>query len=136
LLHRASSAERERNDAHLEKRTGKDGKMYQWMSLKEKAMKKPPAKRNPMAREIAKAQYRRRIKPDKRRSIEAKQAKRQLTTGVFLLPPPEAQICSRTGESRSRSSVAKKQDGQRALKFARPALRFLASHPRRLRASA
>jgi len=46
------------------------------------AMKKLPAKRNPMAREIAKAQYRRRIKPDKRRAIEAKRMKRQLLTGA------------------------------------------------------
>jgi len=39
-------------------------------------MKKHPAKRNPMAREVAKAQYRRRIKPDRRRAIEAKRMKR------------------------------------------------------------
>jgi hypothetical protein len=38
-----------------------------------------------MAREIAKAQYRRRIKPDKRRKIEAKQTKRQLSTGAFFI---------------------------------------------------
>jgi hypothetical protein len=39
-------------------------------------MKKHPAKRNPMAREVAAAQYCRRIKPDKRRAIEAKRMKR------------------------------------------------------------
>jgi len=31
-------------------------------------MKKPPAKRNPMAKALANPQYRPRIKPDKRRS--------------------------------------------------------------------
>ena len=39
-------------------------------------MKKHPAKRNPMAREASKPQYRPRIKPDKRRDIEAKRIKR------------------------------------------------------------
>jgi hypothetical protein len=37
-------------------------------------MKKLPAKRNPMAKALAKPQYRPRIKPDKRRKVEAKQA--------------------------------------------------------------
>ena len=46
-----------------------------------KAMKKRPARRNPMAKEIAKPQYRLRIKPDKRRTIEGKLAKRQLAGG-------------------------------------------------------
>jgi hypothetical protein len=36
---------------------------------------KPAPKRNPMARAIAKPQYRPRIKPDKRRKIEAKRNK-------------------------------------------------------------
>jgi hypothetical protein len=40
-------------------------------------MKKLPAKRNPMARALAKSQYRPRVKPDKRRAIEAKRLKRQ-----------------------------------------------------------
>jgi hypothetical protein len=39
-------------------------------------MKKKPAKRNPMAREVAKRQYRPRIKPDERRKIEGKRRKR------------------------------------------------------------
>jgi hypothetical protein len=38
-------------------------------------VKKHQAKRNPIARALAKPQYRPRIKPDKRRKIEAKQAK-------------------------------------------------------------
>ena len=46
-----------------------------------KAMKKRPAKRNPMAREVARPQYRPRIKPDKRRAIEGKRMKRQLAPG-------------------------------------------------------
>jgi hypothetical protein len=45
-------------------------------ALARETMKKHPAKRNPMAREVAAAQYRRRIKPDKRRAIEAKRMKR------------------------------------------------------------
>jgi hypothetical protein len=35
-------------------------------------MKKLPARRNPIAKALAKPQYRPRIKPDKRRKIEAK----------------------------------------------------------------
>jgi hypothetical protein len=41
------------------------------------AMKKRQAKRNPMAKALARPQYRPRIKPDKRRKIEAKDVKRQ-----------------------------------------------------------
>ena len=40
-------------------------------------MKKLPAKRNPIAKALAKPQYRPRIKPDKRQKIEAKRMKRQ-----------------------------------------------------------
>jgi hypothetical protein len=40
-------------------------------------MKKLPGKRNPMAKALAKPQYRPRIKPDKRQKIEAKRMKRQ-----------------------------------------------------------
>jgi hypothetical protein len=40
-----------------------------------KEMKRKPARRNPMAKALAKPQYRPRIKPDKRRKIEAKRIK-------------------------------------------------------------
>jgi hypothetical protein len=43
-------------------------------------MKKLSAKRNPMAKALAKPQYRPRIKPDKRRKIEAERMKRQHST--------------------------------------------------------
>jgi hypothetical protein len=47
-----------------------------------KAMKRQPAKRNPIAGALAKPQYRPRIKPDKRRKIEAKRRKRQLSAAA------------------------------------------------------
>ena len=45
-------------------------------------MKRQPAKRNPIAGALAKPQYRPRIKPDKRRKIEAKRRKRQLSAAA------------------------------------------------------
>jgi hypothetical protein len=48
------------------------------------AMKKLPAKRNPMAKALAKPQYRPRIKPDKRRKIEAQRMKLQHSDAAKL----------------------------------------------------
>jgi hypothetical protein len=64
-------------------------------------MKKLPAKRNPMAKALAKPQFRSRIKPDKRRAIEAKrmieESSVELVSEAFRAGPLEFEI--RKGDS-------------------------------------